>query len=142
LQSKAILRSSIKVKWGAEQQKAFDDLKRYLKKLPTPSNLEHGQPPILYVSATHSAIKGALVIEKETTQNGKTAKQQFPLYFISEVRTGSRKFYLDMEKICYAVIMSAHKLCHYFEAHTIRVLTNQLLNDVFGNRDSTRRISK
>jgi hypothetical protein len=75
LQSKAILRSSIKVKWGAEQQKAFDDLKRYLKKLPTPSNLEHGQPPILYVSATHSAIKGALVIEKETTQNGKTAKQ-------------------------------------------------------------------
>jgi hypothetical protein len=47
-----------------------------------------------------------------------------------------------MEKICYAVIMSAHKLRHYFEAHTIKVLANQLLNDIFDNRDSSRRISK
>jgi hypothetical protein len=27
-------------------------------------------------------------------------------------------------KICYAIIMSARKLRHYFEAHTIKVLTN------------------
>jgi hypothetical protein len=38
--------------------------------------------------------------------------------------------------------MSARKLRHYFEAHTIKVLTNQLLNDIFGNRDSSGRISK
>jgi hypothetical protein len=47
-----------------------------------------------------------------------------------------------MEKICYTVIMSVWKLWHYFEAHTIKVLTIQLLNDIFGNRDSSRRISK
>jgi hypothetical protein len=38
--------------------------------------------------------------------------------------------------------MSARKLCHYFRAHTIKVLTNQLLNDIFGNRDSSGRINK
>jgi hypothetical protein len=59
-----------------------------------------------------------------------------------EVIIGSRKYYSEMKKICYAVIMSARKLRHYFEAHTIIVLTNQLLNDIFGNRDSSRRISK
>jgi hypothetical protein len=47
-----------------------------------------------------------------------------------------------MEKICYAVVMSACKHRHYFEAHTIKVLTNQPLNDIFGNRDSSRRIGK
>jgi hypothetical protein len=31
---------------------------------------------------------------------------------------------------------------HYFEAHTIRIPTSQLLNDIFGNRDSSERISK
>jgi hypothetical protein len=36
----------------------------------------------------------------------------------------------------------ARKLWHYFEAHTIKVLTNQPLNDIFGNRDSSDRISK
>jgi hypothetical protein len=47
-----------------------------------------------------------------------------------------------MEKICYAVIMSARKLHHYFEAHKIKVLTNQPLNDIFSNRDSFGQISK
>jgi hypothetical protein len=38
--------------------------------------------------------------------------------------------------------MSARKLRHYFDAHTIRILTNQSLNDIFSNRDSPGRISK
>jgi hypothetical protein len=36
--------------------------------------------------------------------------------------------------------MSTQKLRHYFKAHTIKVLTNQLLNEIFANRDSFRRI--
>jgi hypothetical protein len=55
---------------------------------------------------------------------------------------GSKRFYFEMEKICYAVIMSARKLQHYFEAHTIRIPTSQPLNDIFRNKDSSRRISK
>jgi hypothetical protein len=74
--------------------------------------------------------------------NGKAAKQQFPVQFILEVLTGSKRFYSEMEKICYVVIMSARKLRHYFEAHRIKVLTNQPLNDIFDNRDSCGRISK
>jgi hypothetical protein len=71
------------------------------------------------------------VTEKEVMQNNKTVKQQFPVYFILEVLMGSKKFYSEMEKICYAVIMSMHKLRHYFEAYTIRVLTSQPLNNIF-----------
>jgi hypothetical protein len=47
-----------------------------------------------------------------------------------------------MEKIYYAVVMSARKLHHYFKAHIIKVLTNQPLSDIFGNRDSSGKISK
>jgi hypothetical protein len=64
------------------------------------------------------------------------------VYFVSEVLTGSKKFYSEMENFCYAIIMSAQKLCHYFEAHAVDVLTNQLLNDIFVNRDNFGRISK
>jgi hypothetical protein len=109
-------------------------LKLYLQQLPTLSSLEQGQPLILYVSAIHSVVNGALVVEKETSKAGKTTKQQFPVYFVLEVLKGS--------KICYAVIMSVRKLRHYFEAHTIILLTNQSLNDIFDNRDSSSRISK
>jgi hypothetical protein len=74
-----MLRGSAKVECGVEQQRAFDDLKSYLEKLTTLSSLELGQPLILYVSATHSAVSGALVVEKEIIENSKAAKQQFPI---------------------------------------------------------------
>jgi hypothetical protein len=109
--------------------------------LPTLSSPEQGQPLILYVSATHTAVSEALVVLKETIGNGKVAKQHFPVY-VSEVLTASKRFFLEMEKICYAVVMSARKLGHYFEVHTMKVLTNQPLNDIFGNRDSSGRTSK
>jgi hypothetical protein len=72
----------------------------------------------------HSVVSGALVVEKEIKHKDKIAKQQFSVYFMSEVLMGSKKFYSEMEKICYAVIMSSRKLWYYFEAHTIKVLTN------------------
>jgi hypothetical protein len=137
-----ILRGSANIEWGVQQWKTFNDLKSYLQHLPTLSSPEQGQHLILYVSATHTAVSGALVTDKEITQNGKIVKQQFPVYFISEVLMGSKRFYSEMEKFCYAVIMSACKLQHYFEAHTIRIPTNQPLNDIFRNRDSSRRIIK
>jgi hypothetical protein len=87
-------------------------------------------------------ISEALVVTKETKHKDKTMKQQFTMYFVSEVLTRSKKFYSEMKKICYAVIMSSRKLRHYFKAHTIKVLTNQPRNDIFDNSDSSGRISK
>jgi hypothetical protein len=108
-------------------------LKLYLQ-LPTLSSPKQGQPSILYVSAMHSVVSKALVIEKEVTKESKVMKQQFPIYFVSEVLTESKKYYSKMENFCYVVVMSARKLHHYFEAHTIKVL--------FSNRDNSDRISK
>jgi hypothetical protein len=113
----SILHDSANVDWGTEQQKAFDDLKRYLEHFSTLLSPEQGQPLILYVFATHSAVSGALVIKQETMHKDKIAKQQFSVYFVSEVLTVSKKFYFEMEIFCYAVIMSARKLRHYFK-HT------------------------
>jgi hypothetical protein len=94
-----ILRGSAKIQWGAEQQKAFESLKSYLQELPTLSSPKKGQPLILYVSATHAAVSGSLMVKKEIVSNGKPTKQQFPVYFMSEVLTGSKRFYSEMAKI-------------------------------------------
>jgi hypothetical protein len=66
-----VLRGSVKIEWGAEQQKTFEGLKSYLEKLPMLSSPEQGQLLILYVSATHSAVSGALVVAKENVGNDK-----------------------------------------------------------------------
>jgi hypothetical protein len=69
-----ILWGSTKVDWGTEQQKAFDDLKCYLEHLSILSSPEQEQPLILYVSATHSVVSGALVVYKEIKHKDKTVK--------------------------------------------------------------------
>jgi hypothetical protein len=52
------------------------------------------------------------------------------------------KYYSELEKICYAIVMSARKPRHYLKAHIVRVLTNHPLNNIFGNRDCSGRIEK
>jgi hypothetical protein len=100
------------------------------------------QPLILYVSTTHIAVRGALVQEGGISNGDKKMLHQVPIYYVSEPLAGSKKYYLEMENICYVVVMSARKLQHYFEAHRVRVLTNQPLNDIFENHDSSGRIGK
>jgi hypothetical protein len=64
------------------------------------------------------------------------------VYFASEALSGSKLFYSELEKIAYAVIMAARKLRHYFEGHRIRVIINQLLNDLFTNKEASAQIIK
>jgi hypothetical protein len=90
----------------------------------------------------HTAVSGVLMQEGKVCKEEKRLSQQVPIYFVSEALAGSKKYYSDMEKICYAIVMSARKLHHYFKAHKVRVLTNQPLNDIFRNRDCTGRIGK
>jgi hypothetical protein len=90
----------------------------------------------------HLVVSVALVVKKEATQAGTMAKKQYPVYFVSEVLAESKKYYSEVENLCYVVVMSARKLRHYFEARTIRVLANQSLHDIFSNRDNSGRISK
>jgi hypothetical protein len=110
--------------------------------LPTLASPQPDQPLILYVFAMHIVTSRALVQERETCKEGKKLSQQVATYFVSEALAVSKKYYSEIEKICYDVVMSARNLCHYFEAHRVKMLTNQLLNDIFGNRDCSVKIGK
>jgi hypothetical protein len=90
----------------------------------------------------HTAVSGALVQEREISKEDKKILHQVPIYFIFEPLAGSKEYNSEMEKICCTIVMSARKLQHYFGAHRVRVLTNQPLNDIFRNHDSSGRIGK
>jgi hypothetical protein len=66
-----VLRGSDTFECGPEQQEAFDALKDYIQNLPTIASPQPGQPLILYVSATHTVVSGALVWERETSKEGR-----------------------------------------------------------------------
>jgi hypothetical protein len=137
-----VLRGSDTFEWEPKQQEAFNALKECIQKLPALASPQSDQPLILYVLAMHTAVSGALIQKRQILKEVKTLLHQVPIYFVSEALFGSNKHYSEMEKICYAVVISARKLRHYIKAHRVRVLMNQPMNDIFGNRDSSGRIGK
>jgi hypothetical protein len=48
--------------------------------------------------------------EREILKQDKKQMHQVPIYFIYEALAGSKKYYSEMKKICYTVVMSARKL--------------------------------
>jgi hypothetical protein len=84
-----VLRGSGSFHWGPEQQKAFDELKEDIQKLPTLSSPQLDQSLILYVSLSYTIVCGALLQEKEIMKNDTKLPHQVPIYFVSEALASS-----------------------------------------------------
>jgi hypothetical protein len=86
------------------------------------------------VVASHAAVSAALVEEKQDGQ----VKRQALIYFVSKVLSLSKKNYIELEKVLYAVLMASRKLRHYFQAYHIIVPSSQPpLKDIVRNREAT-----
>jgi hypothetical protein len=67
---------------------------------------------------------------------------QHPVFFICEVLGPSKIRYPQVQKLLYVIVITAHKLSHYFEEHKVVVVTGFLIGDILYNREAMRRIVK
>ena len=67
---------------------------------------------------------------------------QRPVDYMSKSLHETEVRYLPLEKAILAVILGTRKLPHYFQAHTVVVLTQLPLKNILRSADYTRRIAK
>ena len=67
---------------------------------------------------------------------------QRPVYYVSKSLNEAKVRYLPLEKAILAVVHTTRKLPHYFQAHTVVVLTQLLLKSVLRSADYTGRVAK
>jgi hypothetical protein len=85
-------------------------------------------------------VSTAIIIERgESDINHKI---QYSVYFISEVLSDSKTQYFHITKLAYALLITSHKLSHYFQAHQIEVHTSSTLGEILNNREVTGKIAK
>uniref|UniRef100_A0A2N9IQL1 Reverse transcriptase domain-containing protein n=1 Tax=Fagus sylvatica TaxID=28930 RepID=A0A2N9IQL1_FAGSY len=120
--------------WGDQSDQAFERLKEYLAAAPLLSTPVNRESLYVYLAVSEHAVSVAIVREDYNIQK--------PVYYMSKTLDGAESRYLPLEKLAFALVCSAKKLPHYFQAHTMVVLTEQPLKAVLRSVDFSGRISK
>ena len=67
---------------------------------------------------------------------------QQAVYYISKTLVDAKMWYLPLEKLVLALVHATRKLPHYFQAHTVYVLTEYPLQSLLKRSDFMGRITK
>ena len=113
---------------------AFQELKRYLSHPPIMSSLVVDEVLFAYIAVALYAISLVLIQVDSGIQR--------PVYYVSKSLNEVKVRYLLLEKAILAVVHATRKLPHYFQAHTVVVLTQLPLKSVLRSADYTGRIAK
>ena len=120
--------------WTEECAQAFQQLKDYLSHPPIMSSPEIDELLFAYIAVASHAVSLVLI----RVDSGK----QRPVYYVSKSLHEAEICYLPLEKAILAVVHGMRKLPHYFQAHTVVVLTQLPLKAILRSADYTRRIAK
>ena len=120
--------------WSEDCVVAFQELKQYLSYPPIMSSPMVDEVLFAYIAVTLYAISFVLI----WVDNG----IQRPVYYVSKSLNEAEVRYLPLEKAILAVVHATRKLLHYFQAHTVVVLTQLPLKSVLRSVDYTGRVAK
>ena len=113
---------------------AFQQLKQYLSHPPIMSSPVVDEVLFAYIAVAFYAISFVLIQVDSGIQR--------PVYYVSKSLNEAEVRYLPLEKAILAVVYAIRKLPHYFQAHTVVVLTQFPLKSIFRSKDYTGRIAK
>ena len=114
--------------WNRECEAAFKEIKQCLATPPVLTKLKPEETLFVYLSVGEEAVSAALVRDTE-------AKQK-PIYFVGKALQSSELRYQKIEKVAFALLITARRLRPYFQGHRIVVHTNQPIRQVLHRPDS------
>ncbi|KAK8913989.1 hypothetical protein KSP39_PZI024103 [Platanthera zijinensis] len=120
--------------WTDECQSAFKSLKQYLASPPLLSKPAPGEILFLYLAITPAALSSVLVKDEGGIQR--------PIYYLSKILSDTETRYPAADKTALALVFSARKLRPYFQAHTIKVLTELPLRAILQKPEASGRLVK
>ena len=94
---------------------AFQQLKEYLSRPPIMSSFEADEVLFAYIAVAPHVVSLVLIRIDGGIQR--------PVYYVSKSLHEAEVHYLPLEKAILAVVHATRKLPHYFQAHTVVILT-------------------
>ena len=86
----------------------------------------------LYLAVSNIVVSSTLIREEENVQK--------PVYYTSQAFQGVETNYPRMEKIAFSLVVASRKLRHYFQAHSIVVMTDRTIRKMMNKIEAAGRL--
>ncbi|XP_008238721.1 PREDICTED: uncharacterized protein LOC103337339 [Prunus mume] len=103
-----------------------------MSRAPLLSTPEFGDVLTIYLSVLATAVSSVLIRPHEGAEH--------LVHYVSKGLQDAEARYPDIEKLAFALVVSARRLRPYFQAHTIHILTNQPLRQVLQKPETSGRL--
>ncbi len=108
------IKSDDEFRWGAEQQRAFEEIKEYLSKPPVLVSPQQDRPFYIYLSVADTSIASVVV----QVHDG----QEKVVFYISRRMLDAETRYPEIEKLCLCLFFTCTKLRHILLSAEIVVI--------------------
>ncbi|XP_077252401.1 uncharacterized protein LOC143891751 [Tasmannia lanceolata] len=112
-----LLKKNAPKKWNEECQEAFEKIKQCLALPPVLSPIIPGQPMLLYLSVTDTAM-GCMLAQQDPE-----SKRERAIYYVSKKMLEYEQKYTILEKTCLALVWATQKLRHYLLSSRVLLLS-------------------
>ena len=129
------LKGANQAEWNEECDEALTTIKECLAEPPVLASSEAGELLFVYLAVSDVSMSAALFKEDENRNNRS-------VFFISKSLASAETRYSHLEQTALALQVATKKLCPYFQAHPIVMLTNLPLRSTIHKPDLSGRMAR
>ncbi|GJW63661.1 putative nucleotidyltransferase, ribonuclease H [Tanacetum coccineum] len=142
LTSPKTLKEMAKVQWKVgfvksvpgQAEEAFQQMKRLIISLPSLTPPFPKETLYAYLAVANEAVSAVLL----TDRNGR----QCPVQYVSRTLNDAEKNYSPLEKLALSLVNMTRRLRRYFEAHPVKVITDQPIKNILSRTEASGKLAK
>ncbi|GJZ28579.1 reverse transcriptase domain-containing protein [Tanacetum coccineum] len=121
-------------RWTKEAEEAFQQMKKLIMDLPSLTPPREKETLYAYLAVSAEAVSAVLLTDRKG--------RQCPVQYVSRTLNEAERNYALMEKLALSLIHMTRRLRRYFEAHLVKVITNQPIKNILNNIETSEKLAK
>ncbi|GJU81870.1 reverse transcriptase domain-containing protein [Tanacetum coccineum] len=121
-------------RWTEDAEKAFQEMKKFIVKLPLLTTPVKEETLYVYLAAAIEAVSAVLLTERKG--------RKCPIHYVSRTLNDAERNYAPIEKLALSLLHTSRRLRSYFEAHPIKVITDQPLKQILNKAQASGKLAK
>ncbi|GJX19691.1 reverse transcriptase domain-containing protein [Tanacetum coccineum] len=121
-------------RWTPEAEEAFQQMKRLIMSLPSLTSPFPEETLYAYLAVSREAVSAVLLTDRKG--------RQCPVQYVSRTLNEAERNYSPLEKLALSLVNMTRRLRRYFEAHPVKVITDQPIKNILSRTEASGKLAK